>query len=102
MEQLLKNLDLTKLEKIADTFKVFGDQTRLRILFTLLDREMCVGDIVNELDLGQSVVSHQLTTLKQAKLVRARREGKSMIYSLDDEHVKEILEVGLEHVLEGS
>lgn len=87
-------------DELSSVFKVFGDATRLRILFTLLDRELCVGDIATELSLGQSVVSHQLTTLRQAKLVKSRREGKSIFYSLDDEHVKEILEVGLEHTRE--
>lgn len=99
-EQQGQELQEHEYEEVASVFKVFGDTTRIRILFALADREMCVGDIATELNLGQSVVSHQLTTLRQAKLVKTRRDGKSIIYALDDDHVKEILEIGLEHVRE--
>ena len=79
---------------LAELFKVFGDSTRIRILYALVESELCVGD------LAQSAVSHQLKILKDAKLVRYRREGKSVIYALDDEHVRNILNMGMEHVEE--
>ena len=87
-------------EKTAALFKVFGDATRLRILYALAQKEQCVRDLTESLSLSQSVVSHQLTTLRQNKLVRTRRDGKSIIYALDDDHVKQIMEIGFEHVFE--
>lgn len=84
--------------RISDVFKVFADNTRIRILWTLFDRELCVYDISNELKMTQSAISHQLRTLKQARLVKARRDGKNTFYSLDDDHVKRIIEQVLIHL----
>ena len=85
---------------LAELFKVFGDSTRIRILYALVESELCVGDIAQLLNMGQSAVSHQLKILKDAKLVRYRREGKIIFYELDDEHVRNILNMGMEHVEE--
>ncbi len=88
------------LGELAEVFKVFGDETRIRILFELMEGEKNVGDIVKTVDVSQPTVSHQLRILKQAKLVKSRREGKSMYYSLDDDHVRTIISVGMEHLME--
>ena len=85
---------------LAELFKVFGDSTRIRILFVLFEAEVCVCDLAEALSMTQSAISHQLSILKRNKLVKSRREGKSMFYSLADDHVRTILEMGLEHVLE--
>ncbi|MDL2300236.1 metalloregulator ArsR/SmtB family transcription factor [Clostridiaceae bacterium OttesenSCG-928-D20] len=85
---------------LAELFKVFGDSTRVKILYLLSLAEMCVMDIANLLSMNQSAISHQLQVLKRSKLVKYRREGKSMIYSLADGHVKTILAQGVEHVAE--
>ncbi len=85
---------------LAELFKVFGDETRVRILLELLEGEKNVGDIVQNVAVSQPTVSHQLRILKQAKLVKARRDGKSMYYSLDDDHVRTIINVGMEHLME--
>lgn len=85
---------------LAELFKVFGDSTRIKILYALVESELCVGDLAEILGLNQSAVSHQLRILKDAKLVRYRREGKSIIYALDDDHVRTILSMGMEHVEE--
>lgn len=90
----------TDLYDLAELFKVFGDSTRIRILFVLFEKEESVGEIADALGMNQSAISHQLKILKQNKLVKARREGKQMYYSLADEHVKAIIEMGLEHVEE--
>jgi ArsR family transcriptional regulator len=92
--------DKQTLEKIANLFKAFADPTRVQILSNLVGGELCVGDITEALGLTQSAVSHQLSILKQMDLVKARREGKSCFYSLADDHVLTILQMGLEHVLE--
>ena len=84
----------------AELFKVFGDSTRIRILFVLFQSEMCVCDLAQSLNMNQSAISHQLKILKQAKLVTGRREGKSVIYSLADEHVRTIIDQGREHIEE--
>jgi len=89
-----------ELEELADFFKVFGDVTRLKIMNALLISELCVQDIADSLGMSQSAISHQLRTLKQAHLVKYRREGKTVFYSLADEHVEMIMNMGLEHVLE--
>ena len=86
---------------LAELFKVFGDSTRIRILWALDEAEMCVCDIACLLNMTQSAISHQLRVLKQAKLVRNRKEGKVVYYSLDDEHVKMIFDQGLVHINEG-
>ena len=88
------------LEAIADLFKAFGDPTRVQILSNLLSGEMCVGGIAEAVGLSQSAVSHQLRILKQMHLIKFRREGKNILYSLADDHVRTILEMGLEHVME--
>jgi ArsR family transcriptional regulator, lead/cadmium/zinc/bismuth-responsive transcriptional repressor len=83
---------------LADFFKVFGDSTRIKILWALDKAEMCVCDLAVLLNMTKSAISHQLKTLRQEKLVKYRREGKNSFYSLQDEHVKNILEIGLEHI----
>ena len=85
---------------LAELFKVFGDSTRIKILYSLFETELCVYDIARLLNLSQSSVSHQLRILKTSKLVKFRREGKSVFYSLDDDHVREIISMGMEHVEE--
>ncbi|MCR5723679.1 MAG: metalloregulator ArsR/SmtB family transcription factor [Treponema sp.] len=85
---------------LAELFKIFGDSTRIKILFALLGRELPVGDIATVLNMTQSAISHQLRVLKANGLVRFRREGKSLIYTLSDEHVSKILNMGLEHIEE--
>ena len=89
-----------QLYDLADLFRMFGDTTRIRILYVLFEKELCVCDIAKLLHLTQSAVSHQLRILKDAKLVRFRREGKTVFYTLDDEHVRSILALGTEHILE--
>lgn len=86
--------------RLADLFKTFGDPTRIRILYTLSEQEMCVCDIAEVLDMTQSAISHQLRVLKQMALVKFRREGKTVYYSLADNHVATMLAQGLEHVEE--
>ena len=85
---------------LADFFKVFADSTRIKILYVLLMHEMCVCDLANTLGVSQSAISHQLRTLKQMDLVRSRRDGKTVFYSLADDHIKAILSQGLEHIEE--
>lgn len=89
-----------ELYDLAELFKVFGDSTRIRILFVLFEAEVCVCDLAEALRMTQSAVSHQLKILKQAKLVKNRREGKSIFYSLADDHVRAIIGQGLEHIEE--
>ena len=86
---------------LAELFKIFGDSTRVKILYALLEAELCVCDIAKLMDVSQSAVSHQLRVLKGSKLVKFRREGKTLYYSLADEHVFRILSQGMEHILEG-
>lgn len=88
------------LEQIADLFKAFGDPTRVEILSLLQGGELCVNDIAQAVELSQSAISHQLRILKQMHLIKSRRDGKNILYSLADDHVRLILETGLEHVLE--
>ena len=89
-----------ELYDLAELFKVFGDTTRIRILYELFGGELCVTDIADHLSMTQSAISHQLRVLKASRLVRARRDGKTVYYSLDDDHVRSIIEKGVEHVLE--
>lgn len=89
-----------KLIDLADFFKVFGDTTRIKILYVLFQSEMCVCDIANLLSMTQSAISHQLRTLKQMQLVKHRREGKTVFYSLSDSHIKTIINQGMEHINE--
>ena len=87
-------------ERIAELFKGFADKTRVQILTLLLERELCVSDIADAVELSQSAISHQLRLLKQMHLIKFRREGKNILYSLADDHVRTILQMGLEHVME--
>lgn len=89
-----------KLYDLADFFKVFADSTRIKILYVLLCSEMCVCDLAQILNMTQSAISHQLRTLKQMNLVRNRREGKTVFYSLADGHIKTILSQGMDHIEE--
>ena len=88
------------LYRLAELFKVFGDPTRIRILYTLFGQELCVQDIANKLSMTQSAISHQLRVLKQMKLVTNRREGKTVFYSLADGHIRTIINQGMEHIQE--
>lgn len=90
----------TELYDLAELFKVFGDSTRIRILFVLSSAEVCVCDLAKVLNMTQSAISHQLRILKQNKLVKSRREGKSIFYSLSDGHVRTIIAQGREHIEE--
>lgn len=104
-EDLLKIVDdtmpeETELYDLAELFKVFGDSTRIRILFVLFEAEVCVCDLAKVLNMTQSAISHQLRILKQNKLVNSRREGKSVFYSLADGHVRTIIAQGREHIEE--
>ena len=88
------------LSDLADLFKIFGDSTRIKILYALLRSELCVCDIAKLMEVTQSAVSHQLRVLKSSKLVKFRRDGKTLYYSLADEHVCRIISQGMEHVEE--
>ena len=85
---------------LSEFFKVFGDSTRIKIICALFEAEMCVCDLAALLGVTQSAISHQLRTLKAARLVRYRRDGKVIYYSLDDEHIKHIFDEGLRHITE--
>lgn len=88
------------LMRLSELFKVFGDSTRIRILYVLFESEVCVCDIAKLLGMTQSAVSHQLRILKQARLIRSRRDGKTVFYTLADEHVATLLRQGTEHISE--
>ena len=90
----------TELYDLAELIKVFGDSTRIRILFVLFEAEVCVCDLAQVLNMSQSAISHQLRILKQSKLVKSRRDGKSIFYSLADDHVRAIIAQGREHIEE--
>ncbi|MBQ3304861.1 MAG: helix-turn-helix transcriptional regulator [Clostridia bacterium] len=92
--------DEERLYDLAELFKVFGDTTRIRILYVLFEAEMCVCDIAEILNMTQSAISHQLRVLKQARLVRNRRDGKQIYYSLADDHVRTIIGQGMDHIEE--
>ena len=94
------NQNEEQLFEMAELFKVFGDSTRIKILYTLFQGEQCVSDICERLQMGQSAISHQLRLLKQAKLVKARRQGKQIMYSLADLHVETIIGMAKEHLEE--
>lgn len=87
-----------KLFDLAELFKIFGDSTRMKILFVLFRTEVCTCDLANALNMTASAVSHQLNSLKRAKLIKSRRDGKSVFYSLADDHVKTIIEMAIEHL----
>ena len=95
-----KNISDNVLSDLADLFKIFSDSTRMRIMYKLFDGKASVGDIAESLDMSQSAISHQLRNLKKNNLVKSKRDGKSMLYSLADDHVKLIIETGLEHICE--
>ena len=102
-EDIVRNVmdrmpDEETLYDLAELFKVFGDSTRIKILYALRQSEMCVCDIAELLHMTQSAISHQLRVLKQAQLVKFRREGKSVLYSLADSHVHAIIDQGMDHV----
>ena len=86
------------LNNLADLFKIMGDTTRCKLLFALLQNEMCVCDLANVLSMTKSSISHQLSKMKDVGLVKSRKEGKTVYYSLDDCHISEIFEVGLKHI----
>lgn len=101
VQKIKKNmLDEDKIIDLSELFKVFGDSTRMKIICALLQGELCVCDIANVTDMSVSAISHQLRILKQAKLVKYKKIGKIVYYSLDDEHVYEILKKGCEHINE--
>ena len=89
-----------RMQDLAELFKVFGDTTRIRILFVLFEAEVCVCDLAETLGMTQSAISHQLRLLKSSGLIRARRQGKSVFYSLADAHVRTIIAQGWEHITE--
>ena len=104
-QELLKIVEETlpdeaELSNLAELFKVFGDSTRIKILFVLFEAEVCVCDLAQALNMTQSAISHQLKILKQSKLVKSRRDGKSVFYSLADGHVRTIIAQGREHIEE--
>ncbi len=92
--------DIELLYELSDFFKVMGDSTRIQLLFALEQKEMCVGDLAVLLDMTKSAISHQLKVLRLSKLVKVNKKGKNVYYSLDDNHIKMILEKSLEHVIE--
>ena len=104
MERNIKNdanaPDKDRLYELSEFFRVFGDTSRIRILYALLDREKCVLDIAKQLGMSHSAVSHQLQTLRANRLVKYRRDGKTMLYSLADDHIFGIINQGLEHIEE--
>ena len=88
------------LDDLTGVFKLFGDNTRIKILWNLFDKELCVADIAQKANMSQSAISHQLRVLKEARLICSRRDGKNTFYSLDDEHVKRIIEQVMIHISE--
>ena len=104
-ETLLREVDAQMpdeevLYDLAELYKIFGDSTRIKILYALFEAELCVCDIAQVLDMTQSAISHQLRLLKASKLVKFRLEGKTIFYSLADEHVRTIIDMGMEHLCE--
>ncbi len=91
-------IDENLLNKLAEFFKILGDTTRTKILFALDQNEMCVCDIANVLNMSKSSISHQLGTLRRSGIVKCRKQGKEVYYMLDDDHVKQLFEVGMEHI----
>ena len=99
-DYMIKDLDEEELLELAELFKMFGDSTRIKILYDLFDGEKNVSEICEDIEMNQSAVSHQLKAHKPGKLIRSRREGKAIYYALDDDHVKTIIEMGKEHIEE--
>ena len=100
LSHLIADVSEDELSDLAELFKIFGDTTRIRILFVLFEAELCVCDLAAALQMTQSAISHQLAILKRSRLVKSRREGKSVFYSLADEHVRSIIAQGMEHIEE--
>lgn len=98
----IKNIELddNKIIDLAELFKIFGDSTRIKIINVLLNEELCVNEIAEKVNVSQSAISHQLRILKSSKLVKFRKDGNLIYYSLDDDHVKKIFELGCEHINE--
>ena len=96
----MKNINENTLYDTAELFKVFGDSTRIKILYLLINNELSVSDISSNLNMNQSAISHQLKILKNNKLVKNKRDGKVVLYSLNDNHVNTIIKQGLEHIQE--
>ena len=99
----MKNIDVPTEDMIielADTFKLFADSSRIKILYSMMEEDLCVCDIADKVSMTHSAVSHQLKTLKQARLVKSEKRGKEVYYSLDDEHIERILSVVIDHVKE--
>ena len=99
-EYNIRGMSENELLELADLFKMFSDSTRIKILYDLFDGEKNVTEICEDIEMNQSAVSHQLKALRTAKLVRSRRQGKSIVYALDDDHVKTIIAMGKEHIEE--
>ncbi len=97
----LANIDRKEMQDLSEIFKLFADETRLRIICAILNTELCVCDLCELLDLNQSAVSHQLQLLRKSKLVKYRKEGKQVYYSLQDEHIESIIKMALAHIMEG-
>lgn len=100
IDHLIQNVSEDELSDLAELFKVFGDSTRIKILYDLFQGEKNVTEICDDLEMNQSAISHQLKILKTSKLIKSRRDGKAMYYSLADDHVKVIIAMGKEHVEE--
>ena len=99
VDKTMKNMpDFNTFNKLAEFFKILGDTTRVKILFALDQNEMCVCDIANVLGMSKSSISHQLGTLRRSGIVKCKKVGKEVFYMLDDNHVKEVFEVGVEHI----
>ena len=99
-EYRIKGMSEEELQDMADLFKMFADSTRIKILYDLFDGEKNVSEICDDIEMNQSAVSHQLRALKAGSLVKSRRDGKAIYYSLDDDHVKTIIAMGKEHIEE--
>lgn len=97
----LSNIDREEIQDLSEIFKLFADETRLRIICAILNTELCVCDLCELLGLSQSAVSHQLQLLRSSKLVKYRKEGKQVYYSLEDEHIENIIKMALAHITEG-
>ena len=97
-DALSKMPDVNTFNKLAELFKLIGDTTRCKILFALDQREMCVCDLANVLNMTKSSISHQLAILRKNEIVKCRKSGKEVYYTLDDEHIVELFEIGLEHI----
>ncbi len=97
----LSNIGREEIQDLSEIFKLFADETRLRIICAILNTELCVCDLCELLNLNQSAVSHQLQLLRSSKLVKYRKEGKQVYYSLKDEHIENIIKMALAHIKEG-